>query len=110
MSENVHNIKETEFEEVLKNNDGLVLVDFWAPWCGPCKAIAPTLEELAKDFAGKVTIVKINVDENQTLPATYGVRGIPNLVLFKKGEKADQKVGQQTKTTLTEWIESHIAE
>ena len=83
-----------------------VLVDFWAEWCGPCKQIAPALEDLAKDLAGKLTVAKMNVDENQKTPLRYNVRGIPMLLIFKDGQVVAQKVGSLPKSKLVEWVQS----
>lgn len=100
MAGNVKEISDAEFDaEVLKSSIPC-LVDFWAPWCGPCKSIAPILEELAGEYAGKIKIVKVNVDENPKSPTTYKVRGIPNLVFFKGGEVIDQVVGAVPKEQL----------
>jgi thioredoxin 1 len=83
-----------------------VLVDFWAEWCGPCKVIAPALEEVAGSLAGKLTVAKMNIDENQQTPKKYGVRGIPTLMLFKDGQVAATKIGAMPKNKLLEWVES----
>ncbi|MBB3946534.1 thioredoxin 1 [Rhizobium skierniewicense] len=83
-----------------------VVVDFWAEWCGPCKMIAPSLEEIATELAGKVKVVKLNIDENPELAAQFGVRSIPTLAMFKGGEVADIKVGAAPKTALSAWISS----
>ena len=85
-----------------------VLVDYWAEWCGPCKAIAPILDELAKDYEGKVNIAKLNIDNNQNTPAKYGIRGIPTLMLFKNGNVIDTKVGALSKSQLVAFLDSNI--
>ena len=96
-------------QEVLSSNEP-VLVDFWAEWCGPCRAIAPVLDELSNELEGKVKIVKLNVDENPGIAAQYGVRSIPTMILFKGGEAADMKIGAGTpKAGLTKWLEGHAA-
>ena len=99
-------VTDSSFEaEVLKAKN-VVLVDFWAEWCAPCLQIAPALEELAKDMNGKVTVAKLNIDQNPSTPTKYGVRGIPTLMLFKDGQVAATKVGALAKTKLYEWVES----
>ncbi|HEY3633519.1 MAG TPA: thioredoxin TrxA [Caldimonas sp.] len=85
-----------------------VLVDYWAEWCGPCKMIAPILDEVSKDYDGKLRIAKMNVDENRDVPAKYGIRGIPTLMLFKDGQLAATKVGALSKAQLTAFIDSHL--
>lgn len=99
-------VTDGSFENDVLRSSQPVLVDFWAEWCGPCKQIAPALEDLAKDMSGKVTVAKINIDENPTTPQKYNVRGIPTLLLFKNGQVAAQKVGSLPKSKLYEWIES----
>jgi len=103
-------VSDATFEqEVLKSNQP-VLVDFWAEWCGPCKAIAPILEELSTELAGKVKIVKLDVDNNPSTAAQYGVRSMPTMVLFKNGEAVDMKVGAGTpKAGLSKWLEGHAS-
>ena len=96
-------------EEVLSSKEP-VLVDFWAEWCGPCRAISPVLEELSAELKGRVKIVKLNVDENPNVTVKYGVRSIPTMILFKNGEAADMKIGAGTpKAGLAKWLESHAA-
>lgn len=101
-------VSENSFEaEVLKSNIP-VLVDFWAEWCGPCRMIAPTLDELATEYTGKVKVVKVNVDESRNLAAKYGIRGIPTLILFKGGNVEATKFGAVSKADLTSFLNSHI--
>ncbi|HEY4134435.1 MAG TPA: thioredoxin TrxA [Alphaproteobacteria bacterium] len=99
-------VSDASFEADVLKADQPVLVDFWAEWCGPCKQIAPALEEIAKDMDGQVTIAKINIDENGGTPSKYGVRGIPTLMLFKNGQVAATKVGAMPKSALQEWVKS----
>jgi thioredoxin 1 len=99
-------VTDASFEEDVLKNEGLVLVDFWAEWCGPCKTIAPSLEELSNEMGGSVTVAKINIDENPNTPTKYGVRGIPTLMLFKDGEVAGTKVGASPKGQIEDWIKS----
>ena len=105
-----HTIKVTDasFEADVLNSAEPVVVDFWAEWCGPCKMIAPILDEVSKDYGEKVQIAKINVDENQGVPAKFGIRGIPTLILFKNGAVAAQKVGALSKSQLTAFLDSHL--
>ncbi len=97
------------FERDVLKADGPVLVDFWAEWCGPCKMIAPHLEELAEEYRGRLKIVKVNIDENPLAPTKYGVRGIPTLMLFDRGELKGTKVGALPKSKLKEWIDEALA-
>lgn len=94
------------FDTHVLQSSAPVVVDFWAEWCGPCKMIAPALEEISEELAGKVTVAKLNIDENPELAARFGVRSIPTLMIFKNGEVADIKVGAAPKTALASWISS----
>ena len=98
---------EKNFETLVTDSDILV-VDFWAEWCGPCKMIAPALEEISSELADKVTVAKVNIDDNPKTPAAYGVRGIPTLMLFKDGQVAAMKIGALPKGDLKAWIEASI--
>jgi thioredoxin 1 len=101
-------VSDASFEADVLKAKGPVLVDFWAEWCGPCKQIAPSLEQIAGEMAGKVTVAKINIDENPTTPTRFGVRGIPTLILFKDGQVAATKVGALPKGKIVEWLESAL--
>ncbi|MEE8575153.1 MAG: thioredoxin [Thermodesulfobacteriota bacterium] len=100
MSDNVSEITDSTFEAEVLKSEIPTLVDFWATWCAPCKAIAPILDELAEGFSGKIKFVKVNVDDNPSTPGKYGVRSIPTLLLFKKGEVADQIIGAVPKAQI----------
>lgn len=108
MSEHIKNVSDDSFNADVLHATQPVLVDYWAAWCGPCKMIAPILEEISTEFAGKVTVAKLNVDENQETAAKFGVRGIPTLMLFKNGEVVATKVGALSKSQLTEFLNSAI--
>jgi len=103
-------VTDESFEQDVLKADQPVLVDFWAEWCGPCKQIAPALEQIAQEFGDKVTIAKVNIEDSPTTPSRYGVRGIPTLMLFKDGQMASMKVGAMPKAKLLEWLsESGVA-
>jgi thioredoxin 1 len=108
MSDKIIHISDDNFENDVLKSALPVVVDFWAEWCGPCKMIAPILAEVAEEYEGKVTITKMNVDNNSVTPAKFGVRGIPTLLIFKNGELASTKVGALSKTQLKEFIEEQL--
>ena len=101
-------VSDDDFATSVLGSGQPVLVDFWAEWCGPCKMIAPALEEIATDMAGKLTIAKLNIDDNPQTPANYGVRGIPTLIIFKDGQVAARQVCALAKTQLPQWVESVV--
>ena len=108
MSDKIVQLTDDTFEQEVINSDVPVLVDYWAEWCGPCKMIAPVLDEIADDYAGRVKIGKLNIDDNPNTPPRYGIRGIPTLMLFKGGEVEATKVGAVSKSQLTAFIDSNI--
>lgn len=101
-------VSDESFEQDVLNADGPVIVDFWAEWCGPCKALSPLVDELANEMQDRVKIVKMNIDENPHTPTKYGVRGIPTLMVFKGGQVSETKVGGMSKSQLTDWVENAI--
>lgn len=107
MSENILSLSDDSFEQDVLKSDIPVLVDYWAEWCGPCKAIAPLLDIIATEYAGRIKVAKLNIDDNQLTPPKYGVRGIPTLMLFKGGVMAAMKVGALSKSQLAAFIEEH---
>jgi thioredoxin 1 len=104
MSENTKAVTDDSFQVDVLGAEGAVLVDFWAEWCGPCKAIAPALEEIAVEYAGRLTVAKVNIDDNPSTPNNYAVRGIPTLILFRDGQVVSQKVGAAPKSVLRQWV------
>ncbi|KAI3589711.1 MULTISPECIES: thioredoxin TrxA [Burkholderiaceae] len=108
MSDQIKYVSDASFDTDVLKSDKPVLLDFWAEWCGPCKMIAPILDEVAKDYGDRVQIAKINVDENQQVPAKFGIRGIPTLILFKNGEVVAQKVGALSKSQLTSFLDAQV--
>jgi len=107
MSDHITAITDDTFEQEVLKSETPVLVDYWAEWCGPCKAITPVLEDIAPGYAGKVRIVKMNVDENPDTPPKYGIRSIPTLMLFKGGSVEETKLGSMSKAELTEFLDGH---
>lgn len=108
MSENIVYLTDESFEAEVVNAEGPVLVDYWADWCGPCKMIAPILDEIAEEYKDKIKIAKLNIDENPSTPPKYGIRGIPTLMLFKGGNVEATKVGAVSKSQLTAFIDSNV--
>lgn len=107
MSEQITTITDADFESEVLNSDEPVLVDYWAEWCGPCKALTPVLEDVAPEYAGKVKIVKMNIDENPDTPVKYGIRSIPTLMMFKNGSVEGMKLGSMNKADLTKFIDEN---
>ena len=108
MSEHIHYVTDATFEADVLQAQQPVLVDYWAEWCGPCKMIAPILDEIAAEYAGKLKVAKVNIDENQATPAKYGIRGIPTLMIFKNGNIEATKVGALSKSQLAAFIDSNL--
>jgi thioredoxin 1 len=108
MSDLINHVSDTQFQAEVLDSKVPVLVDYWAEWCGPCKAIAPVLDEVAREYQGRVKIAKVNVDDNQEVPRKYGIRGIPTLMLFKNGNMEAMKVGALSKSQLTAFLDSNI--
>ena len=108
MSQDIHYVTDATFDPEVLQSQTPVLVDYWAEWCGPCKMIAPILVEVAKEYAGRLKVAKLNIYENQSTPPKYGIRGIPTLMLFKNGAVEATKVGALSKSQLTAFIDSHI--
>ncbi len=108
MSGEIIHVSDDTFEEKVLKSDGPVLVDYWAEWCGPCKMIAPILDEVSRDYGDRLTVAKLNIDENPETPPKYGIRGIPTLMLFKNGAVEATKVGALSKSQLTAFIDSNL--
>ncbi|MGB7501556.1 MAG: thioredoxin TrxA [Azonexus sp.] len=108
MSEHIHYITDDTFEAEVLQSQQPVLVDYWAEWCGPCKMIAPILDDIAKEYAGKLKVAKVNIDDNQATPAKFGIRGIPTLMIFKNGNVEATKVGALSKSQLAAFIDSNL--
>ena len=108
MADGIVTLTDATFDEGVGGADAPVLVDFWAEWCGPCKMIAPILDEVSKDYDGRLQVAKMNVDDNRDVPAKFGIRGIPTLMLFKDGQLAATKVGALSKAQLTAFLDGHL--
>lgn len=108
MSDKIVHVSDDSFENDVLGSDAPVLVDFWAEWCGPCKMIAPVLDDVADEYSDKLTVAKVNIDQNNASPQKYGVRGIPTLLLFKNGQVAATKVGALSKTQLKEFLDANL--
>lgn len=108
MSEHIHYVSDSTFEQEVLQAGVPVLVDYWADWCGPCKMISPVLDEVAREYAGRLKVCKLNIDENQGTPPKFGIRGIPTLMIFKNGNVEATKVGALSKSQLTAFVDSNI--
>jgi len=108
MSELVKHVSDTSFDSDVLKSGNPVLVDFWAEWCGPCKSFAPVLDEVAKEYQGRLTVAKLDIDNNPSTPGKYGIRGIPTVILYKNGQAHAQRVGAMSKTQLTAFLDSNL--
>jgi thioredoxin 1 len=108
MSEHIHHVSDATFEEEVLKSDLPVLLDFWAEWCGPCRMIAPILDEVAEAYTGRLKVCKLNIDDNPETPSKFGVRGIPTLMIFKNGSVEATRVGALSKSQLTAFLDSHL--
>lgn len=108
MAGNLLAITESNFEQEVKNSDIPVLIDFWAPWCGPCQMLTPIIEQLSQDYEGKVKVCKLNTDEAQNIAAQFGIQSIPSLILVKNGEEADRMIGARPKQDIASWLDSNL--
>ena len=108
MSQGITNVSDDSFDSEVLKAESPVLVDYWAEWCGPCKMIAPVLEEIAREYAGKIKVAKLNIDENTQTPRKYGIRGIPTLMLFKNGQVEATKVGAVSKSQLSAFLDGNL--